>query len=257
MRSSFVKLSVSIIIGFTVFTMVMFALQQTQQVSQAGGDTLCVVPVGEATGPSAPCHQVFTSVQDAVDTAVSGQQIWIATGVYSDVHTRNDVSQIVYLDKSVTLQGGFTIPFDSQPNPESNPTTLDAEGNGRAVYVAEGQDVTLIGLNITNGNATNLGGKANAPNGWGGGIFSIGSTLTISQSTIANNVADLQDRDGTDGGFGGGIAVRNGALFLYDSTIRDNLAAQHDLGVGGGVAVENSEFTIENNVIVSNNGRFD
>ena len=252
MRSSFVKLSVSVIIGFTVFMIVMFTLQHTQQVSHAGGGTLCVVPIGEATGPFTPCHQVFTSVQDAVDTAVSGQQIWIATGVYSDVHTRNDVSQVIYLDKSITLQGGFTIPFDAQPDPEANPTTLDAQGNGRAVYVAEGQDVTLIGLNITNGNATNLGGKANAPNGWGGGIFSISSTLTISQSTIVDNVADMQDRDGTDGGFGGGIAVRNGTLFLYNSTVRDNLAAQYDLGVGGGIAVENSEFTIENNMIVSN-----
>lgn len=252
MWSSFVKLLVSVIIGFTVLITMMFALQQTQQIGHAGSDTLCVVPAGAATGPFAPCHLVFTSVQDAVDTAVSGQQIWIATGVYTDVHTRNFVSQVIYLDKSVTLQGGFTIPFEDTPDPESNPTTLDAEGNGRVLYVAEGQDVTVIGLNLINGDATNLGGKENAPNGWGGGVFALSATLSISQVTVTDNIADGQDRDGTDGGFGGGIAVRNGTLYLYDSTIRDNLAAQYDLGIGGGIALENSDFHIENNVIVSN-----
>ncbi len=252
MRSSFLKISFSVSMGFTVLITMMFALQRTQQISHAGGDTLCVVPIGAATGPFAPCDQVFSSVQDAVDTAVTGQQILIATGVYTDVHTRDNKTQIAFLDKSVTLQGGFAIPFDSPPDPESNPTTLDAEGNGRVIYVAENQTVTINGVNLINGDATNLGGKENTPNGWGGGIFAISATLTMSQVTVADNVADGQDRDGTDGGFGGGIAVRNGALYLYDSTIRDNLAAQYDLGVGGGIAVENSEFYIENNVIVSN-----
>ncbi len=256
MKASLLKIAFSVTFGIGISIGLVLALAQTQMVGYAAGEALCVVPPGDLTGPFPDCQSVFTSVQDAVDTAVSNQQIWIATGVYTDIHSRNNVTQVVYLDKSVTLQGGYEIPFDASSNPETNPTTLDAAENGRVIYVVEGQNVTLAGLNLINGDATDLGGKANAPNGWGGGVFAISATLTISQSTIADNVAEMRDRDGTDGGFGGGVAVRNGELFLYDSTIQNNLAAQYDLGVGGGIAIENSDFHIENNVILSNTAVF-
>lgn len=256
MKASLLKIVLSLTFGIGISVGLIYALAQTSMIGLAAGEALCVVPPGESTGPFTACQAVFTSVQDAVDAAVSGQQIRIATGVYTDIHSRNFVTQVVYLDKSVTLQGGYEAPFNSPPDPQTNPTTLDAEGNGRVIYIAEGQNATLIGLNLVNGNATDLGGKANAPNGWGGGVFAISATLTISQSTIANNAADMRDRDGTDGGFGGGIAVRNGELFLYDSTVQNNLAAQYDLGVGGGIAVENSEFHLDNNVILSNTAVF-
>ncbi len=248
MNSTHLRITFSLILGFTASIVLVFALQQSSMIGHAAGTTLCVMPQGESTGPFAPCDQVFTSVQDAVDTAVNGQEIWIASGVYTGVQARNNITQVVYLDKSVTLQGGYTIPFDTPPNPETNPTILDAEGNGRVIYVAEGQTVSISGLNLINGDATGLGGRAGSSLGWGGAIFATSATITITQSTIVNNIAESI----YGGGFGGGIAVRNGTLYLHNSVVSNNIAASFNHGVGGGLALENSDFYIENNVIVNN-----
>src|SRR5574340_488185 len=58
----------------------------------------------------------YASVQAAVDAANDGDMIKVATSIYNDIHVRprNDVTttgvvtQIVYVSKTVTIQGGYT-----------------------------------------------------------------------------------------------------------------------------------------------------
>ena len=75
-----------------------------------------------------------------------GDLILIATGVYTDVSAREGVTQTVYLSKSLTLQGGYTTINWTTPYPITQPTTLDARGRGRVIYVLEGITTTLEGL---------------------------------------------------------------------------------------------------------------
>jgi hypothetical protein len=86
--------------------------------------------------PFPVCDQAFTSVQDAVDAAAGGEEIRIASGTYTDVHSRAGIAQVVYVSKSVFLRGGYAPPFDAPPDPLAQPTTLDAQGRGRVIYIA-------------------------------------------------------------------------------------------------------------------------
>jgi hypothetical protein len=88
------------------------------------------------TGVPAPC---YTSVQEAVDAADDvGDVIKVATGMYTGVSARpapagyveapasGMITQVVYITKTVTVRGGYTTTFAEPPDPEANPTTLDA-----------------------------------------------------------------------------------------------------------------------------------
>jgi hypothetical protein len=106
------------------------------------------------------------SVQDAVDAAGAGDVIKVAAGIYTGVNMRprNDVTstgivtQLVYISKTVTIQGGYTITNWTDADPVGNPTTLNAQAKGRVIYAVAGAAATIAGLRITGGNAAGLGG---------------------------------------------------------------------------------------------------
>ena len=239
-------------VGITVGLLTL--LFATQKLGRAADNVLCVVPTGSSTGPFTACDQVFTSIQAAVDAAAGGEEIWIATGVYTGVHTRNGLTQLVYLDKDVTMRGGYAIPFDVSPDPTASPTILDAEQQGRGIYVVTGTNTTIIGLHITEGNATGQGGKSGSPIGWGGGVFAISATMTIRDSVIFSNTAETYYDPFFDigAGYGGGMAFRNTVVTLESNTIRNNLASIGGQGVGGGVAIENGTFYLAENRVLRN-----
>ena len=107
---------------------------------------------GDCSTPTSACR----TIQRAVDWAGEGDEIRIASGVYTDmnVRPRDDVTttgivtQIVYISKTLTIQGGYTTTnsFVSQPNPISYPTTLDAQGQGRVLYITGDISPTVEGL---------------------------------------------------------------------------------------------------------------
>lgn len=214
--------------------------------SRAQTGVLCVVPPGEPTGPFAACDQVFTAVQDAVDSAVAGEEIRVATGVYSDVHTRNGFDQIVYLDKDVLLQGGYQSPFNDVPDPAANPTILAANGLGRGVVVAEGTAVMIIGFHITGGDATDSGPQPNMD--LGGGLYAGQAEVTLRENSIYSNTASRYNN-----GLGGGLAFVSSTVTMTQNTVYQNTGSQSgDFGGGGGIALSDSHFTLEDNQIMSN-----
>ena len=138
-------------------------------VAISGSDT------SDCTDPTQPCR----TVQYAVDLAASGDQVRVAAGVYTDVHVRprmdvsatGSVSQVVYITKSLSVEGGYSTDDDfSAAYPTVNLTTLNAQGVGRGIYVAGNISVTLAGMQIISGTAYHMGGSADGFDA-GSGIY--------------------------------------------------------------------------------------
>ena len=169
----------------------------------------------------------YTSIQDAVDAATPGDIIKVAAGTYTGVNGYGGTSQAVYISKTLTIRGGYTITnaFADPPDPVANPTTVDAQSLGRAMVITGTTTIaTVENLRLTGGSATA-----------GGGIFNDG-TLTLIHSTVSDNLARGTDgadssslTGGGEGGFGGGI-YNAGALTIIDSTLSGNQAIG---GTGG------------------------
>lgn len=177
-----------------------------------------------------PCR----TIQQAVDLAQANDLIQVAAGHYTSVNTRGGLKQLVYIDKNLYVLGGYTPDFAEPPNPRVNLTTLDAQGQGRVIYVMGNVNVTLEGLRITGGNAAGLmGGLIQEPGrDAGGGIYIITATATISGCEVWDNRA----ADSGMTGMGGGVYASGGSsVFLIANNIHHNTAlASGVMGSGGG-----------------------
>jgi len=120
-------------------------------VSPTGDDISCGAPI-------TPCRTLWQAVRQANGR---GATIKVAGGVYTGVHTLHDgtyyqsftFNQMLYLNMPITITGGYTVTDWATPNPVANPTTLDAQGQGRVLY-ADLAQVTLAGLRLVNGNGS-------------------------------------------------------------------------------------------------------
>jgi uncharacterized repeat protein (TIGR01451 family) len=206
------------------------------------------VTQGTAAAPSAELHVcpsgcTYNNVQEAVDTANEGDIIKVAEGTYTGVSEREGHPQMVYISKTLTLQGGYTTSDWVTPDPETNITTLDAEGQGR-VFFAEGEfPLVLAGFHITGGNANGL-----EPEGAGGGIFMDirleynEGTPIIKDNYIYGNTA--WDGGGASLNWWGGIISGNTVIsntagglaggMWASGTLTGNFFADNHAGTGGG-----------------------
>ncbi len=247
-------------------------------VKRYGGDA------GDCNTPSTACG----SIQYAIDQAGEGDLIAIAgynnayaypgdpdgeprwTYWYTESRPKPDgyygpdnVSQVAFIDKSVTLRGGYSSDFGTW-DPDTYKTVLRPSLSGfggRVVLVAPGASPTLEWLSILEGDASNQGGEYYSSYGYfgaGGGVYAMGffyqdDTITIRNCTIAGNIAS----NGYPAGNGGGIYLdsRSNAT-LADNAIYGNVADDaygQALGQGGGVYIRNSDdVSLENNTIYSN-----
>lgn len=160
----------------------------------------------------------YTSIQDAIDAASSGDEIVVSPGTYT--------GQIDFSGKAIVIRG----------RDGAETTILDANQAGSVVTFANGEDATSIleGFTLTNGTGTE--GQ------WGyflgGGIYCLDSSPTINDNIIVENSA-------TDGG---GIFCRNSSPDMSSNTIRENTAFK-----GAGIyCTENSSPSIANTIIAQN-----
>ncbi|HOU14248.1 MAG TPA: right-handed parallel beta-helix repeat-containing protein [Anaerolineae bacterium] len=184
----------------------------------------------------------YQTIQAAVDQVGNNGLIKVAAGMYSGVNTYGGLSQVVYISKSLTIRGGYLPDFAEPPDPDAHPTTIDAAGKGRGVYLTGNISVTLENLRITGGDAAGLKGGGYYSDNYdgGGGIYAITGTLMLSHSQLVTNVA----------GVGGGLYLQYGAAWLNDNLIAANRAITW--GGGGGLGFYESNITLNGNLISNN-----
>jgi hypothetical protein len=201
------------------------------------------------------------ALQTAVDQlGASGGTVNVA-GNCIGARSRSGVAevQLLWIQKDLTLRGGWNRPFTAF-NRTLYPTILDANNEGRVLYVASGRTVTLDSLNLTRGVADDAPGGAahfevgttvtlnstyvysnSAPFGLGGGgLYSAGTMLSVLQSS--------QIYSNTTTGSGGGIHVAATTnLTVTNSSIFGNSA-----GSGGGIRISSGTLTVTGSQLSTN-----
>ncbi|TWT29357.1 hypothetical protein KOR42_55300 [Thalassoglobus neptunius] len=112
--------------------------------------------------------------------------------------------------------------------------TIDGNNSSRVFFANSAGDVTISGVTITGGNATNSGG----------GILNQAGTLTVRDSVVTGNVA------GNDGG--GLYSQLSGTLHVENSVIQNNNAGSGSGNVGGGIGASSGTLTISDSVVSGN-----
>ncbi len=195
----------------------------------------------------------FRSLQNAIDAAPPGGQIWIAAGVYkperdstgnptpTDMRTRT-----FFINKQIQLYGGFTGTEQSieQRDFSANSTILSGDLGVQGVHTDNAYHVVhleragalciLDGLTITQGNANGTSGNT----GNGGGIFLQHAPPQYSTLTLRNCL--IKENNAT---YGGGLSSQStnwsGApIRIERCQFRNNTASS-----GGGIYWRHNNYS--------------
>ncbi len=231
-------------IGLTLFSSLLLSGYPAQIThAQSGTGVIRVSPIGTDTPTCGSVATPCRTVQYAIGLANPADEILVATGIYTD-----PAGTVAALDKSITLQGGWSIDFLNN-DPALYPTTLDARRMGSVISITGQTDnpiaPTIDGFIITRGNADSQAIK-------GGGIYSLYADPTIINNIFTNNIANSTHYFTGDGG-GLYLSHSSGVTIIRDNTFISNTAAiTGGWGQGGAIFSEYSSPQIIGNVISGN-----
>jgi hypothetical protein len=187
---------------------------------------------GDGSARTASATTTFRSVLD--EFSATG---WGGSATFEESLFAGALPVVVPLATSMTLASGFL----AIEGPGADQLVFDGGGTSRVLQVLDPALLSLSGVTLTNGFATEGGGifctgsldlvdvavtGCASSSGNGGGIFveSEDNELRLLNCLIADNIA---------GGTGGGIAIETGTVSIVNSTISGN----QSVGDGGGVGV--------------------
>ena len=239
------------------YTLSQINISHAQNIIHVRSDASSVEPDGSTW------ELAYPDLQEALDVASSGDEIWVAAGTY--LPSKNDRTVSFNMKAGVSIFGGFggTEMLREGRNWKANPTILsgDLEGNDdpsniipdevtrsdNSYHVVKSENLDgsaiLDGFTVTGGNThtTNSG----APLGrYGGGMLNISSSPTIRETIFVSNTAHENG--------GGMYNVNNSNPVLNNLTFIHNYADNN----GGGVSNIHSSPTFSNVLIISNTARY-
>jgi hypothetical protein len=209
------RLILALGVGLMTTLTLLWLLDGSPQTARAASFMVC---------PDGPPACDYDTIQAAVDAASDGDVIKVVGGVYTGVQQRNGVTQVVYIDKSISIRGGYTLTNGTLSDPVAYPTTLDAQGQGRVIYATAPTpggsiNLNIEGLRIIGGDSIGLGGTEHGIDA-GGGVYVVSATLAIKNSQILSN-SSLRA--------GGGLYIRESDVTFNYNTVSSNDA----FSVGG------------------------
>ncbi len=168
----------------------------------------------------------FKTIQEAIDSAVGGEEIWVKMGTYP-------LSVPIDVDKAVAIYGGFagveTNRF--QRDWQTNITTVD--GQGSVYHCFEVWTGTIDGFTVTGGNANGT----SVPDNLGGAMYIPGEA----------NIANCR--------FSGNSAISGGAIYTYyhySANIDNCEFSGNTANIGGAISNVSSEPNITNCIFRNN-----
>lgn len=203
------------------------AAGRVPDVLQSSSSVYCVTP-GGGSFPG-QCDQVFTTIQAAVDAIAAGGTVKVAAGIYTDT---NGDGRVVIINKTITLQGGYSTANWHVPQPDRNPTYLDGQNTAQVVRITGNVAPVVTTFHIRNGRATS-----------GAGVYIGGGQPTLARNRIYNNVATAN---------GGGVYIATGTAVLENDLIYDNSAL-----MGGGVYIAAGSAAVRFTTFYNNNASLD
>jgi uncharacterized repeat protein (TIGR01451 family) len=232
--------------------------------------TLYVNGDASGAGTGLSWANAYTDLQDALAEAKSGDQIWVAEGVYRPVASVLRSSSF-HLVTGTALHGGFSgsESWLHERDPAAHPTVLSGDigtvGNPddnafHVVTASSGVTETTVleGVIITGGNA-----DQNGDDGWGGGLFNQGGSPTLINVALIGNAATqgggMYNAEGShptlvNVAFSGNTATEGGGMYnLSSSPILSNTTFSNNVAsTGGAIHNQDSAPTVINSILWGN-----
>jgi hypothetical protein len=240
---------------------------------QAAGVTRYVAGTGSDDGDCSSAILPCRTIQYAVNQSSYADRILVAQGVYiysasvdmcTPYNNIKPASVICFVDKNLTILGGYSTANWSTANPSVNLTVIDGQNTYRGVSVIGHLTSTtyldMEGFTIQNGRAQ--GPTSYDTSGIGGGMLVQTAAVTLKDMIFKNNRAIGQDTSGV-GGPADGAALRievspSGTSSLLQRVTFDNNQSSGGTGpVRGGVAfgalfIYKSTVTVEDSIFTNN-----
>jgi len=228
----------------------------TRYVSENGTDN------GDCTSPTAPCG----TIQYAVNQSTSGDRILVAQGIYT-YDSRSDPCSflqtravVCFVDKRLTILGGYSETDWSIANPVANPTIIDGENRHRGV-AAIGYNTTTAHLQMEGFTIQNCLVQGPTylnpydPSGVGGGMLVQHASVTLKNVVFRNNQVFGQNTTSGAGGQADGAALRieeppAGTTSLLQHVVFEGNASYGGTGPERGGVAFGALFIYRANVVV-------
>ncbi len=185
--------------------------------------------------PDAAC----ATINGAINKSQSGDTIFVASGTY----TNASGAEVVFINKNITLSGGWNPTFVIQ----SGISVVDGQVARRGIKVDQEIKTRIELFMVQNGFVMDSDTVTGYPDG--GGIYiDWRGKVTLVNSIIHNNQVGNYISPYVQGN-GGGVAMSTvGSLTAYNSTFSGNSA----IGFGGGIYNDRSIVTLINCNVTNN-----
>ncbi|MBX2926878.1 MAG: T9SS type A sorting domain-containing protein [Saprospiraceae bacterium] len=213
---------------------------------------LHVHPGATGAGTGESWQDAFVHLQDAIDAAEPGSQIWVAAGTYlpqkdttGNAAPTNARTKTFFINKDIQLYGGFAGTEQElwQRDPATNLTVLSGDLGTIGVATDNAYNVlhlvlvsplcVIDGFTITCGNANGSGF-----NSTGGGILLRHQPLQYAAPVIRNCIIEHNNASSGGGFYTATDSWAGPSIRIEDCTFRNNTATS-----GGGIYFQQSMTT--------------